>query len=192
MAARANNFPSSVRIERVFFATSTSSPLSTIIQLIQKTMTAIPVVQRIVPGAPPSIELSKSQKKKRKAAKADDSQSPVAADPADNAHAHAESNESPPGLMSRAESQAAHLLEDDQSLKQSPIADLMNKRLKAMAKKIVSAFLFPSHSATLILLLHRQGYLPMRLRISKSSMTIKSALSRICRLWRPFTRRLEK
>jgi len=106
-------------------------------------MTATPVVQRIVPGAPPSIELSKSQKKKRKVAKADDSQSPGGADPAvsDNAHGHAETNESPPGLMSRAESQAPPLAEDDQSLKQSPIAELMNRRLKAMTKKIVCAFL---------------------------------------------------
>jgi CHAT domain-containing protein len=52
--------------------------------------------------------------------------------------------------MSRAESQAPQLPEDDQSLKQSPIADLMNRRLKAMTKK--SYLHFYSKSFQLILI----------------------------------------
>ena len=107
-------------------------------------MTATPVVQRIVPGAPPSIELSKSQRKKRKAAKPDDPQSPVGAEASPSeVQEHAETNESahPPGLVSRAESQAPQLSEEDPLLKPSPIVDLMNKRLKATTKKIVSGFL---------------------------------------------------
>ena len=122
-------------------------------------MSAAPVVQRIIPGAPPSIELSKSQKKKRKGAKGDDTQSPVVAESAssDKGHGHAETHESAPGLISRADSQAPQLAEDDQLLKPSPIVDLMNKRLKAMTKKIASPFPFPTNLDVLILLVITQA-----------------------------------
>jgi uncharacterized caspase-like protein len=101
-------------------------------------MSDSPVIKRIVPGAPPPIELSKSQKRKKKATKADDATSPVGAE-AVKAQEHSEPSEGahPPGLSSRAESQAPHLLDDDQ-VKPSPIVDLMNKRLKATTKKIAS------------------------------------------------------
>ena len=196
MPARPNEFYHRENPTRLFCKHPTSSPRTTTIQRIPKSMSAAPVVQRIIPGAPPSIELSKSQKKKRKAAKGDDTQSPVVAESAssDKGQGHAETHESAPGLISRAESQAPQLAEDDQLLKPSPIVDLMNKRLKAMTKKIASASPFPTNSDILIFfgLSHRQGYPPMRPQMLKNSMMIKFALSRIYQLWRLFKRSLQK
>lgn len=100
-------------------------------------MTETPVVQRIVPGAPSHVEVSKSQKKKKKAVKADDPQSPMEVETS-QAQEHSEGVHVP-GLVSRAESQALQLSEED---KQTPMVDLMNRRLKAVAKKIASSFRF--------------------------------------------------
>ncbi|KAF9462273.1 hypothetical protein BDZ94DRAFT_1290334 [Collybia nuda] len=104
------------------------------------------VAQRIVPGAPPPVPLSKSQKKKRKAKKPTESvpDSPVALTDAgsatliDRAPEEAEIREESvaPELVVQPEEQAPPLPEEDVLLKPSPIVDLIHKRLKATTKKI--------------------------------------------------------
>lgn len=101
-----------------------------------------PVVQRIVPGAPPPTPLSKTQKKKRKAkAKSEElgdapaesqalnEQTPEPSEPQDAALA--------PEPVAQSDSQMSLLPEEEVLLKPSPIVDLIHKRLKATTKKIV-------------------------------------------------------
>ncbi|KDR74988.1 hypothetical protein GALMADRAFT_268537 [Galerina marginata CBS 339.88] len=103
-----------------------------------------PVIQRIVPGAPPPTPLSKTQKKKRKAkGKSDNDDTPAtpttAATPLVEKIAETpEVRESSlaPELVNRSESQATPLPEEDVLFKPSPIVDLVHKRLKATTKKI--------------------------------------------------------
>src|SRR6266508_3362341 len=113
------------------------------------------VQQRLVPGAPPPVALSKSQKKRRRAkgasGKSEHEQDevsspttgPASATPvpdatfAEKAQEALDTQEAPESV-SRSGSQAPLLAEEDLLLKPSPIVDLMNKRLKATAKKIVS------------------------------------------------------
>ncbi|CAA7260598.1 unnamed protein product [Cyclocybe aegerita] len=104
------------------------------------------VQQRIVPGAPPPEPLSKSQKKKRKAkGKSDhgDETSPSVPDPTsaaliEKAPEAAEVAEGSPApeLIAMSESQAPPLPEEDLSLKNSPVVEVVTKRLKATTKKI--------------------------------------------------------
>lgn len=114
------------------------------------------VTQRIVPGAPPPVTLTKSQKKKRRATKPggtkeqDEATSPSvptsgatlpevsSVRPAEKVPEALEDSALVPGLLSRSESQAPPLLEEDLLLKSSPIVDLVHKRLKITTKKIVS------------------------------------------------------
>jgi hypothetical protein len=116
------------------------------------------VISRIVPGAPPPVALSKSQKKKRRTkaggAKSeheqDESTSPsvpptssanfpdvAPVTPTEKGLEAPEEAAFSPGLVSRSESQAPPLPEED-LLKVSPIVDLVNKRFKTTTKKIVS------------------------------------------------------
>jgi hypothetical protein len=89
--------------------------------------------QRIVPGAPPPAPLSKSQRKKRKAkSKPGDLDAPA-------------EHELTPELPDINEgSVTAQVMEpevqipESLELKSSPIVELINKRLKATAKKIVN------------------------------------------------------
>lgn len=107
-----------------------------------------PVVQRIVPGAPPPTPLSKTQKKKRKAkaksgeelgdapaeSQALNEQTPEPSEPQDAVLA--------PEPVAQSDSQMSLLPEEEVLLKPSPIVDLIHKRLKATTKKIVLNLLF--------------------------------------------------
>ena len=105
-----------------------------------------PVPQRIVPGAPPPVPLSKTQKKKRKANKPKDAaDSPIAATDA-AAAAVLEKAPEPielqeptlaPETVPSIEIPSTPLPEEEILLKPSPIVDLVHKRLKATSKKIV-------------------------------------------------------
>ncbi|KAI0041002.1 hypothetical protein FA95DRAFT_1683471 [Auriscalpium vulgare] len=110
---------------------------------------AEPPAQRVVPGAPPPAPLSKSQKKKRKTAKgkAEDSPAtPTVSIPDTTAAALVDkapgSSDIKQGsiveeLLARSEpanGSATH--KDDGGPKQSPIVDLVGKRLKTTGKKI--------------------------------------------------------
>ena len=106
-----------------------------------------PVVQRIVPGAPPPAPLSKSQKKKRKAKKPSEStpESPTVLDPPpanEKAPESAVAREDSiaPEPAAQPESLATPLPEEELGLKPSPIVELITKRLKATTKKIVRHF----------------------------------------------------
>jgi len=118
------------------------------------TDTTAVVQPRIVPGAPPPVALSKSQKKKRrvKGRSEEDVSSPTTGHASGTPVPDATFTEkSPvsdtqegalaPEPVSRSGSQAPLLPEEDVLLKHSPIVDLVNKRLKATTKKIVSPFL---------------------------------------------------
>ena len=128
-------------------------PQATTHQLIQKSISSPPkkmpepVVQRIVPGAPPPTPLSKTQKKKRKvkarsAEPGDASALPEAASAAPTE----KTPESPeireptlaPEVIAQSDSQMSLLPEEEVLLKPSPIVDLIHRRLKATTKKIVS------------------------------------------------------
>jgi len=108
-----------------------------------------PVVQRIVPGAPPPTPLSKSQKKKRKAKKPVEStpESPTIPDPSAAVEKLPESVETRedsvvPEPTTQRDSLATPALEEELGLKLSPIVELITKRLKATTKKIarISAY----------------------------------------------------
>lgn len=108
-----------------------------------------PVPQRIVPGAPPPTPLSKTQKKKRKANKPKDADSPIAATDA-AAAAVLEKAPEPvevqeptlaPETVPSTENPSTPLPEEEILLKPSPIVDLVHKRLKATSKKIVCLLL---------------------------------------------------
>jgi hypothetical protein len=94
--------------------------------------------QRIVPGAPPPTPLSKSQKKKRSKAKpktgetgtSPNGSSPVGADTSELPDVHE-------STVVAVQSETSHTLDDSES-KPSPIVELISKRLKATAKKVVS------------------------------------------------------
>ena len=105
-----------------------------------------PVVQRIVPGAPPPTPLSKTQKKKRKA-KAKSAEAADAAVPEPLTERTPEPSESQeaalaPEVINHSESQMSLLPEEEVLLKPSPIVDLIHKRLKATTKKIVFNLVF--------------------------------------------------
>lgn len=100
--------------------------------------------QRVVPGAPPPAPLSKSQKKKRKGKKTGEAEEPLTI-PDPTSAALIEKAPEPvdvqggavaPELVSKVELPSA-TPEEEISYKPSPIVELINKRLKATAKKIV-------------------------------------------------------
>ncbi|KIK09725.1 hypothetical protein K443DRAFT_671049 [Laccaria amethystina LaAM-08-1] len=103
-----------------------------------------PVPQRIVPGAPPPVPLSKTQKKKRKANKPKDADSPIAATDAAAAVVLEKAPEPievqeptlAPEAVPSTENPSTPLPEEEILLKPSPIVDLVHKRLKATSKKI--------------------------------------------------------
>ena len=101
-----------------------------------------PVPQRIVPGAPPPAPLSKTQKKKRKAKAPGDApatiDSPVTVSEKTPELTEVQESTLAPESLTRSESHATALPEEDVLLKPSPIVDLVHKRLKATTKKIVS------------------------------------------------------
>lgn len=105
---------------------------------------ASPVASRFVPGAPPP-PVPKSQKKKRKTTKPrSESDSPVAV-PDSTSAALLEQAPTPADVKEGAVAPqlvASDSLQGSQSpldeFKPSPIVDLINKRLKATSKKIVS------------------------------------------------------
>lgn len=108
-----------------------------------------PTTQRIVPGAPPPTPLSKSQKKKRKTkVKSADpiAEAPVSIPDATSAALIEKSPETSdvkegfvaPELLAQPEIKATPVLEEEISLKPSPLVELIHKRLKATGKKIVS------------------------------------------------------
>jgi hypothetical protein len=106
-----------------------------------------PVVQRIIPGAPPPAPLSKSQKKKRKGkghgGEAPDTPSvPVSEKTPEPAEVQESASTPAPDSLIRSDSHATPLPEEDVLLKPSPIVDLVHKRLKATTKKIVSFQMF--------------------------------------------------
>lgn len=107
-----------------------------------ETVTTTP---RVVPGAPPPPAPSKSQKKKRKAGKpkeASESDAPVAVPDTATAaliEKAPEASDVKEGAV--APQLVAQVSEEPQTpaeLKLSPIVDMLNKRLKANGKKIVS------------------------------------------------------
>ena len=107
-----------------------------------------PVAQRIIPGAPPPTPLSKTQKKKRKAKVLGDAPATtdlsVVVSEKTPEPTEVQENTLAPEPITRSESHATPLPEEDVLLKPSPIVDLVHKRLKATTKKIVSfqTFLF--------------------------------------------------
>lgn len=119
-----------------------------------------PVVQRIVPGAPPPTPLSKTQKKKRKAKakSAEPGDGPAlhevnSAAPTEKTPEHSETQEATlaPEVIAQSDSQMSLLPEEEVLLKPSPIVDLIHKRLKATTKKIVFTLVF-SNTVRLIFL----------------------------------------
>ena len=105
-----------------------------------------PVVQRIVPGAPPPTPLSKTQKKKRKAKAKSAESGDAPALPEVTSAAPTETTPDPPEtqettlapeVIAQSDSQMSLLPEEEVLLKPSPIVDLIHKRLKATTKKIV-------------------------------------------------------
>ena len=119
-----------------------------------------PVVQRIVPGAPPPTPLSKTQKKKRKVkAKSAEPGDASALPEATSAAPTEKTPESPeireptlaPDVIAQSDSQMSLLPEEEVLLKPSPIVDLIHRRLKATTKKIVSTLVF-SNTVWLIFL----------------------------------------
>ena len=151
-----------VRKRRVAFFFATTIQLITVPKFITSrviSMTDTAAVQpRIVPGAPPPVALSKSQKKKRRAkgvgGKSEHDQEDVSSPttghasgtPVPDATLAPEASDTQEGALapepvSRSGSQAPLLPEEDVLLKHSPIVDLVNKRLKATGKKIVSTSL---------------------------------------------------
>jgi hypothetical protein len=115
-------------------------------------MIADPALQpRIVPGAPPPVPLSRSQlKRRRKAQKKDGDQdegpASVVVTPAPSAHQALEPEEAREGTLALETTPlpeaASPLPEEESILKNSPIVELVNKRLKVTTKKIVRALRF--------------------------------------------------
>jgi hypothetical protein len=107
-----------------------------------------PIV-RIVPGAPPPPPVSKAQKKKRKAAAKKSSDQVDEPTTVPDAHTAALIEHAPtkdevtegtlaPELITRADSTAPVSPGGVDEAKVSPLVDMLNKRLKATNKKIVS------------------------------------------------------
>ena len=132
-------------------------PQATAHQLVQKVSLSPqkkmlePVVQRIVPGAPPPTPLSKTQKKKRKAkAKSAEPGDAPALSEATSAAPTEKTPELPetqeatlaPEVIAQSDSQMSLLPEEEVLLKPSPIVDLIHRRLKATTKKIVFTLVF--------------------------------------------------
>ncbi|KAJ2922494.1 hypothetical protein H1R20_g14596, partial [Candolleomyces eurysporus] len=99
---------------------------------------------RIVPGAPPPVPPSKSQQKRRRKAKGkpdgDEGTPSVVVTPAPEAHKALEPEEPREGSVapdSAVQPEAPSPLPEEESvLKNSPIVELVNKRLKVTTKKI--------------------------------------------------------
>ena len=107
-----------------------------------ETITTTP---RIVPGAPPPPPVSKSQKKKRKTTKpkeASETESHVAVPDTTTAalidKAPAESDVKEGIVAPQLVAQASEEPQTPVDVKPSPIVEMLNKRLKANRKKIVS------------------------------------------------------
>ncbi len=143
--------------------------------------------QRIVPGAPPPVPLTKSQlKKKRKTKKADGTDDAPVTIP--DAAAAALVEKAPDAAAVENGTVASELIVQDappppaapasepdtNSLKLSPIVDLVTKRLKVTNKKIVR-FLPILWLDLLNLVGTRPEYPPMPQLSPKSSTTTKSA-----------------
>ncbi|KAF9808926.1 hypothetical protein IEO21_07691 [Rhodonia placenta] len=117
-------------------------------KVIERTASVSPAspTVRIVPGAPPPAPPSKAQKKKRKTAKAKSTEpetvdhvevpDPVAAALIDKAPTEVDVRESSitPSLVAQPEEPQSPV--EDNVLKPSPIIDMLNKRLKAIQKKM--------------------------------------------------------
>lgn len=154
-----------------------------------------PVVQRIVPGAPPPTPLSKTQKKKRKAkAKSAEPGDAPAVPEATSAVLTEKTPELPepqeatlaPEVIAQSDSQMSLLPEEEVLLKPSPIVDLIHKRLKATTKKIVFTLVFSNTAWFIFLFLSSHGYLFTLLPTLKNSMTTRKEPSRPSLLWKPF------
>ncbi|KAI5123654.1 hypothetical protein M0805_001684 [Coniferiporia weirii] len=114
--------------------------------------------QRIVPGAPPVTSLSKAQKKKRRAVKKDGEDEPTTptAHPVEipDTHAAALTEKAPEEADIKTGAVAEVLVaqpeppkeetEDTFAVKPSPVVDLLNKRLKALGKKITRIHTYSS------------------------------------------------
>jgi hypothetical protein len=112
------------------------------------TLAMVETAQRVVPGAPPPTPLSKSQKKKRKAKKTGDAEELTIPDSASAAliekapePVDVQEGAVAPELVAKVEPPST-TPEEEISYKPSPIVELINKRLKATAKKIVLPVLF--------------------------------------------------
>ena len=155
-----------------------------------------PVVQRVVPGAPPPTPLSKTQKKKRKAKAKSAEPGDTPAVPETTSVVLAEKTPEPetalaPEPVTHSESQTSLLPEEEILLKPSPIVDLIHKRLKATTKKIVLNLIF-SNTPHLILFFSSHGYLLTLLLTLKNLTMTRSALSRHFRVWKPFKKSWQK
>ncbi|KAL4078505.1 hypothetical protein V8B97DRAFT_1937661 [Scleroderma yunnanense] len=100
---------------------------------------------RIIPGAPPALPSSKSQRKKRKANKTKTPDSPAEGSPSlpdahsstplDKAPEESEAKEVAGAVEFAAASEAP--TNDDAQLKPSPVIELLQKRMRALNKKIL-------------------------------------------------------
>ena len=110
--------------------------------------------QRTVPGAPPPAPLSKAQKKKRRAVKKEGESEPNTPAPPNvvlpDTHAAALTEKAPEekdvkggavadDLVVHPEAPKSDAGDGASGPKASPVVDLLNKRLKAIGKKIVRA-----------------------------------------------------
>lgn len=105
------------------------------------------VLPRVVPGAPPPVAPTRSQLKRRRKAKgkseagADEGTASIVVTPAPSAHKALEPEEAREGSLapeSVAQPEATSPLPEEESvLKNSPIVELVSKRLKTTTKKIV-------------------------------------------------------
>jgi hypothetical protein len=110
-------------------------------------MTEVAHVQRIIPGAPPPAPASKSQKKKRKGGKKGDEDGTDVHVVIPDAHSAALVDTAPDQADVKAGSVADELLTDanhvtspDSAKPGSPVVEMLNKRIKALSKKIVRIY----------------------------------------------------
>jgi hypothetical protein len=161
-----------------------------------------PVIQRIVPGAPPPTPLSKTQKKKRKAKAKSAEPSDVPTVPEATSAALTEKTPESsepqeatllaPEVIAQSDSQMSLLPEEEVLLKPSPIVDLIHKRLKATTKKIVFTLAFSNSARLIFHFLSSHGYLLTLRPTLKNLTTIRSEPSRLFPLWKPFKKSWEK
>lgn len=145
------------------------------------------VTNRSVPGAPPPIAASKSQKKKRKSVKVKgpgEPDSPVvvpdtaAASVLDKAPGLSDVKQGvvAPGLVATTSVSASDVPQsalDEEGYKPSPVVDLVHKRLKAIHKKIVSSCLIYKFTfrLSIVLVAHFLTQFTWQARISTYAST---------------------